>query len=137
MKAIKEMNLENAKLVRAEVEKKLADLEELLGVKFSYGNGKYSSSSFEFKVIANVASENDADLSSEELKYANNLKSLDAYGGFLGIKSEHIGKEIEISRIKFVIIGLSSKRSNASVIGRGVNGKLFKLDINDVIKALK
>lgn len=137
MKAIKEMNLEHAELVRAEVEKKLAELEEMLGVKFSLGSGKYNSSSFDFKVSANVVSENDIDLSSDELKYANILKSLDAYGGFLGIKSEHIGKEIEISRIKFVIIGLSSKRSNASVIGRGMNGKLFKLDINDVIKALK
>lgn len=137
MKAIKEMNLENAKLVRAEVEKKLAELEEMLGVKFSLGSGKYSAASFEFKVSANVLSESDCDLNANELKYANNLKSLDSYGGFLGINSEHIGKEIELSRIKFVIIGLSSKRSNASVIGRGMNGKLFKLDINDVIKALK
>lgn len=137
MNAIKEMNLENAKLVRAEVEKKLAELEEMLGVKFSLGAGKYGAASFDFKVSVNVVSEADSDLNADELKYANNLKDFEGFGGFNGLKSEHICKEIKMGRDKFIIIGLSSKRSNASVIGRDENGNLYKLDVNGVVKALK
>lgn len=137
MNAIKEMDLEYAKLVRAEVEKKLAELEEKLGVKFSLGSGKYNSSSFDFKVSVNVVSEAYSNLNANELKFANNLKAFDSCGGFDELNSKHIGKEIVLSKNKFVIIGISSKRSNANVIGRDENGNLYKLDVDVVIKALK
>ena len=131
---IESMNKVNAKAVSAQVVEKLKELEELLGVKFSYNGGKFDDSMLEMKIVANVESASIDGVKPEEMKFAKHLKLYDSIGGFNGIRAKHIGQEFVSNRRKVVLLGLSSNRSNAKVIYRDVeNGSLYQSNNVDAI----
>lgn len=131
---IESMNKANAKAVSAQVVEKLKELEELLGVKFSYNGGKFDDSMLEMKIVANIQSKTIEGINPAEMKFAKHLKAWDSYGGFQGLRESHIGKEFTLNRGKMILVGLSSTRSNAKAIYRDVNnGSLYESKSIDLI----
>ena len=117
---IESMNKVNAKAVSSQVVEKLKELEELLGVQFSYNGGKFDESMLEMKIVANIQAKVIEGITPAEMKYAKHLKAWDSYGGFQGLRESHIGKEFTFNRAKMILVGLSSTRSTAKEIYRDV-----------------
>lgn len=138
MKAIKEMNKANANEISKQVMAKLREIEELLGVKFNAKGGRFDEASLMLKIEAvPVAVAEESGLNPEEMKLAKNLKAYGEYG-FNGIYADAIGKEIVISGKKAVVVGLTSTRSNASVVFRYIGAdNLYKSTaFEKIVKAL-
>lgn len=138
MKAITEMNAKNAKAISEEVIKKLKELEALLGVEFSMNGGKFSGDgTLDLKIGARLKSSIADGMTADEMKYAENLKRLTAYGNdFNGLTAEMIGKSYMSDGEEITLIGLTSTRSNAKALIRK-SGNLYNTNaFSKIVKSL-
>lgn len=128
MKAITEFNKKTGKTIADAAVEKLKELEELLGVEFTFDGGSIGSGDLTLKIVARLKADKIAGLSATEMKYAENLRFYDQFDGeFCKVYSKDIGKEFKLGSNNYVLIGLTSLTNRASVVMRSVaTGKHHK-----------
>lgn len=132
--------------VRDRINAALKQIGDEFGIDINLGSSiRYTSNSFDAKVSAGIFDESiivkseegeevDLKLADNERPYAINLQQSN---GSTGISRSHLGKRIKLQGEEYTIIGLTSKKSNASCVLRDSKNRLVRSKCSNITTLLR
>ena len=122
------MDRAKAKVVRAALEKALKTIDPALGLNFEIGNGRYSYTEIEFKVIALEKSSGSSSRAEADWK---------KYAASFGLSEVNLGDTFMLRGKVFEITGLKPRSHKYPVLATRSDGKVFKFPAEDVVMNVK
>ena len=127
---VREMNQPTCRMIGKAVLKALVDVEKKFNIKFSQGNGRYSTTSYTMKIEASVI-QNGAVITKEATAFKQ-------YAEMYGLKATDLGKTFVNHGKYFEITGLNTRarkyKINAKIVGTESS---YKFEAPTVARLLK
>lgn len=118
--------------VRSEIQKALNEVGNKLGINISLGNGRFSSESFGMKLECTLGTENLASLQDQA------KKQFGLYAKSFGLKASDFGRSFSDFRGKrWEIVGIKPQSHRYPILCKNLNGKTYKLPLDEVVEGLK
>lgn len=121
---MKKFNRENLQKVRGILEELFEDFEEETGVKITIGNIRFSEKQFTTKLEAVIPSDEEEDLTTDEIKYKQALK--DSHGIFRVDESNWMERRKNSNGKEFQLLGVKIRSKKYPIVARDIAGNKYK-----------
>lgn len=115
--------------VREAVREALKSVEEEFEVDIEFGNGRFSSGSFGFKIDINTRDENGEKQNAKE-------KEFKLYAKSFGLEPDDFGKTFNDRGKLYTIVGIKPRSYKVPVLAKNLKGKVYKFPADVIIRGL-